>query len=123
MALQKFGDGSYRFGINSAEALAIRNAVGLAPQKISRQGEPEFTATAEDETGYVAALAVADDKQTFTMEGYIVDLAKFLATGGSFTLDGKFYVVTGRGQDSEPKLYEKGTLTGMFHSKITGPVI
>ncbi len=122
MAFQKFGDGSYRFSLDSVEAAAIKAAVGLTPQKISFQGEPEFMAEAIDEEGLVAAMAVAQDKKTFTMEGYITDLALFEATGASFTFDGNFYVVTGRNREAAPREYEKGTMTGVYHAGITAVV-
>lgn len=122
MAFRKFGDGSYRFGIDSVEAAEIKALVGLTPQKISFQGEPEFVAEAMDEEGLVAAMAVAQDKKTFTMEGYITDLALFEATGAAFEFDGRYYVVTGRNRDAAPREYEKGTLTGVSYLGITGEV-
>lgn len=123
MAFEKFGDGSYRFGIDSVEAAAIKASTGLVPQKISFQGEPEFVAEATNELGLAAAMAVAQDKQTFTMEGNIVDLALYQAVGASFTFDGRFYIVTGRSRDVAPREYEKGTLTGVSYLGVTGPVV
>lgn len=122
MAFQKFGDGTYRFGIDSVEAGAIKAAVGLTPQKISFQGEPEFQAEALDENGLAAAYAVGQDKQNFTMEGFITDLALFTAVGANFEFDGRFYIVTGRGRDAAPREYEKGTLTGVSFLGITAVV-
>ena len=122
MALKKFGDGTYIFGFGDGSAAAIKAAVGLTPQKLTISGEPEFVAEAQDEEGYTAALAVADDKQTFTVEGFITNLAAYNATGANFAFDGKFFIVTGRNKDMEPRMYQKGTLTGVCYTKITAEV-
>ena len=120
MAFTKYGDGSYRFAFDSAEAAAIAAAVGLKPQEMQINSEPEFVAKAED-GGLVAAMAVSPDKDSFTMSGYIVDLALFKA-GGTFTFDSKFFVVTGRQRGVNGKEYEKGQLSGEHHSLITAVI-
>lgn len=122
MAFTKFGDGSYKFSFGSGEAATIATAVGLKPQELRISGEPEFTAEAIDEEGEVAAFAVAQDKKTFTLEGYITDEVLFEAEGLDFTFDGRFFIVTGRERTVAARDYQKGNLTGVSYAKITSQV-
>jgi hypothetical protein len=122
MAFKKFGDGNYRFSFQSGEAAAIAAAVGLKPQELRVSGEPEFVAEALDEEGEVAAMAVGQDKKTFTMDGYITNPTLFEEEGLDFTFDGRFYIVTGRERTVATREYEKGQLSGVSHAGVTAEI-
>ncbi len=120
MAFTQHGDPDYSFGFNSVEAAAIALAIGLKPQTLSLNYEPEFQAEAQDEDGNVAAVVVGDDKIGFTMSGYIVDAA-LLKGAASFEYDGRFYIIMGRKLDESNTDFKKGELTGTSYIKITAP--
>ena len=120
MAFTKFGDSSYRFAFDSAEAAAIATATGVKPQELQISGEPEAKAEAIGTDGVVEAVAVGPDKRTFTLTGYVVDKSKFETVGLTFTFDSKFYIVMGRQRTVATREYEKAQLTGESYDQVTG---
>ena len=128
MAFTQFGLNKYKFSFKGAgtaavEAAAIETATGIAPLTLQISSEPEFIAEAEGSTGSMEAMAVAEDKHSFTLEGYLTDLTKFNEVGLDFTHDGKFFVVTGRTLGKATKEFQKATLTGMSHAGITAQTV
>ena len=117
MAFTQHGSADYSFGFNDVDATAIASAVGLKPQTLSLNYEPEFTAEAQDENGEVASVVVGQDKVSFTMNGYITDEA-LLKTADSFDYDGRHYIVMGKKLDHSNTEFRKGELTGMSYLGI-----
>ena len=120
MAFTQHGSTDYEFGFQSVEAAAIAAAIGLKPQTLSLNFEPEFQAEAMDENGEVASKVVGQDKITFTLSGYIVDAA-LLAAATSFEYDGRFYIITGRKIDEANTDFKKGEVTGESYAGISAP--
>lgn len=120
MAFTQHGDTDYEFGFDSVEAAAIAAAVGLKPQTLSLNYEPEFQAEALDELGNVASVVVGDDKINFTMSGYIVDDA-LLKSASSFEFEGRYFIIMGRKTDTSNTDFLKGELTGTSYVNITAP--
>lgn len=123
MAFTKFGDNTYKFSFDAAEAAAIAAATGLKPQELQINSEPEYVAEALDEAGETAAVAVGEDKRTFTMSGYIVDETKFDEQGLDFTFDSKFFIITGRQKTEAARDYAKGQLTGVSYKNVTAEIV
>lgn len=121
----QFGAAKYKFSFTTASqtaavaAAAIELATGLAPQELQISSEPEFVAEADGADGTVDAVAVAQDKRSFTLTGYITDMAKFNEEGLDFTFDGRFYIITGRQATKATKDFQKGQLTGSSWNNIT----
>ena len=120
MSFQQHGSADYVFSFDDADAAAIAAAVGIKPQTLSLNYEPEFQAEATDENGEVAAVAVGQDKVTFTLDGYVTDLA-LAKTGASFEYDGRYFIVQGRKIDTSNTDFRKGQLTGTSYAGVTGP--
>jgi hypothetical protein len=117
MAFTQKGSTDYTFGFDSVDAAAIAAAVGLKPQTLSLNYEPEFTAEAQDENGEVASLVIGQDKVAFTLSGYITDEA-LLSAATEFSYDGRFYIVMGKKIDHSNTEFRKGELTGMSYAGI-----
>ena len=120
MALTQHGSEDYVFGFNDGGAATIATAVGLKPQTLSINWEPEFTAEAQDENGKVASFVVADKKGSFTLTGYVVD-EEALEAAESFTYGGKYFIVTGYKVDTSNTDFRKGEITGVSYSGIAAP--
>lgn len=118
MASIQYGSADYVFGFDDPEAEAIAAAVGIKPQTLSVSGEPEFTAEAKNLDGMTEAFVVADKKFTFTMSGFVVD-KELVAAGGSFSYDGRFYILTGNKVDISNTDFQKAEVTGMSFPLIT----
>jgi len=129
MSFTQFGDAKYKFGYANGEvttsdaAAAIETATGLAPMELQISSEPEFIAEAEGPDGTVEGLAVAQDKYTFTVDGYITNRSKFEEDGLDFTFDGKFFIITGRQDTKGSKVFQKGQLTGVCYQGITAEIV
>jgi hypothetical protein len=120
MAFTQHGSTDYVFGFNDAGATALAESIGLKPQTLSLQYEPEFTAEAQDENGEVASVVVGQDKVNFTMTGYITDEAA-LEAATDFEFNGRFYIIMGRKFDTANTEFKKGELSGMSYANITAP--
>jgi hypothetical protein len=118
MASIQYGSADYTFGFDDAEAEAIAAAIGLKPQTLSVTGEPEFTAEAKNLDGMTEAYVVADMKFQFTMAGFVVDRA-LLLQGGSFTYDGRLFIVSGVKLDIANTDFQKGETNGVSYPLIT----
>jgi hypothetical protein len=127
MAFQQHGDTKYIFSLATddedaaAAAAAIEDATGIAPQELQISGEPEFVAEAFGDDGTVKGLAVAPDKRTFTLSGYLVDKATFEGSGVTFTHDGNYFIATGRQITKGTKEFQKAQLTGVSYPGIPEP--
>ena len=117
-AYTQYGSADYRFGFQDPAAATIAASVGLKPQTLSISSEPEFTAEAKNEDGLTEAFVVADDKKTFTMSGYVTDLAAFNTTGASFTFESDFFIVTSKKRDVANNDFQKGELNGVSYPLI-----
>ena len=117
MAFTQKGSSDYTFGFNSAGAIAIAAAVGLKPQTLSLNYEPEFTAEAQDEAGEVASVVIGQDKIAFTMNGYITD-EDALKGATDFSYDGRFFIIMSRKIDHSNTEFRKGEVTGMSYAGI-----
>ena len=117
MAFTQNGSTDYTFGFDSVDAAAIASAIGLKPQTLSLNYEPEFTAEAQDENGEVASVVVGQDKIGFTMSGYITDEA-LLKAAGNFSYDGRFFIIMGRKIDHSNTEFRKGEITGTSYAGI-----
>ena len=120
MAFTQHGPADYKFGFQDAAATLLATATGLKPQSISISSEPEFQAEAQNENGEVAALVVGPPKKSFTMSGYVTDLAAFEAAG-DFEYDGNFFIITGRKRDESNQDFMKGEFTGVSYANIDAP--
>jgi len=114
------GNKDYVFGFNDAGATDIAEAVGLKPQTLSLQYEPEFTAEAQDENGEVASVVVGQDKVNFTLSGYVVD-EDLIKAATDFTYDGRFFIIMGRKIDTANTEFRKGELSGVSYVGVTAP--
>jgi hypothetical protein len=115
-----YGDQSYQFGLNDADALAIADAIGLKPESLEIAGEPEFTAEGRDVNGMTAAFAVGDAKYTFTMSGYLTDKSLF-AAAADFTYDGRFFIITTPKETRSNTDFVKAELQGVCYPQISAP--
>jgi hypothetical protein len=120
MAFTQHGNQEYVFGFDDADATTLATTIGLKPQTLSLQYEPEFTAEAQDENGEVAAVVVGQDKVNFTMTGYIVDQAA-LEAATDFEFGGRFFIITGRKLDTSNTEFKKGEVSGMSYAGIVAP--
>lgn len=118
MAFTQHGNTDYTFGFNDVDAAAIAAAIGLKPQTLSLNYEPEFTAEAQDENGEVASVVVGQHKIGFTLTGYIVDEA-LLKAADSFTYDGRYFIIKGLKIDHANTEFRKGECTGESYAGIT----
>lgn len=129
MAFTQFGDNKYTFAFAAAgsttavAAAAIEAATGLAPMELQISSEPEFTAEAEGPDGTIEGLAVAQDKFTFTLSGFVTDTAKFNELGLEFTHDDHFFIITGRQLTQGNKVFQKGQLSGAAYAGITAETV
>jgi hypothetical protein len=117
------GDTKYIFsfaatGDAATEAAAIEAATGIAPQELSISGEAEFVAEAAGADGTVGGLAIAPDKHTFTLSGYLVDLAAFEAEGVAFSHGGRDFFVTGRQLTKAGKEFQKAQMSGVSYAGV-----
>ncbi|MDR0532717.1 MAG: hypothetical protein LBH01_02060 [Verrucomicrobiales bacterium] len=117
---RQYGDQSYEFGLDSEDALAIANAIGLKPESLEISGEPEFTAEGKNQNGLTAAFAVGDPKYSFTMGGYLVDKAKF-AAAADFTYDGRFFIITSPKENRSNTEFAKCEIGGVSYPLIGAP--
>ena len=116
----KHGDNSYSFAFEDGDAGALATAQGLKPQTLEVGDEKEFVATAQDEFGETAAVAVSgSEKGSFTMAGFIVDETAFKAAK-SFTFDGRYYIITGRKRSRGASEFEKGEFSGECYTSVDG---
>lgn len=115
---KKFGNNTYKFGWEDFDASQIAAACGIKPQKLSLSGESEFTSEGIGEGGLVEAFVVGDEKQSFTLEGFLVDRTK-LKAGVAFMFDDKAFIITAPGMDLESRSFQAAKCTGVAYSKIT----
>lgn len=120
MAFTQHGSTDYSFGFADDDATAIATAIGIKPEKLSIQSDPEFTAEAKNEDGETASFVVGGTKRQFTLSGFITDLDLFNATGATFNYDGNHYIVVGRTQDDSNTEFRKGQVTGVSYPLIDG---
>lgn len=120
MAFTQHGNQDYVFGFDSVEAAAMAAAVGMKPQTLSLNYEPEFQAEALGTTGEVESVVVGPDKVAFTLSGYITDESLF-KSADSFEFDGRFFIIQGRKLDSGNTEFKKGELTGVSYNGVDGP--
>lgn len=118
MGFTQHGDQTYVFGFNDPAAEAIAAAVGIKPQTLRIGSEPEFTAEAKDESGMTAAYVVGDDKHTFAMEGYVVDVDLFKAAS-SFEFDSKTFIINKKDRDTSNQDFQKGSFEGVSFAQIS----
>lgn len=117
MAFTQHGSPDYTFGFDSVDATAIAAAIGLKPQTLSLNYEPEFTAEAQDQNGEVASVVVGQDKIGFTLNGYITN-ETLLKGAANFEYDGRFFIIMGRKIDHSNTEFRKGEVTGMSYAGI-----
>jgi len=115
----QYGDQSYQFGFNDPAAETIADSVGLKPQTLSVSGEAEFSAEAKNLHGLTEAYVQGDQKFTFTMSGFVVDMDLFSDNGATFTFDGRFYIVQSTKFDISNTEFTKGEVTGVSFPLIT----
>ncbi len=120
MAFTQHGNQDYVFGFESVEAATLAAAVGMKPQTLSLNYEPEFQAEALGGTGEVESVVVGPDKVSFTLSGYITDEELFKAAD-SFEFDGRFFIIQGRKLDSGATEFKKGELTGVSYNGVDAP--
>jgi len=118
--VNQIGDQDYLFGIDDPGALSIAGICGIRPQTISIDGEPEFTAEAKNLYGLTEAFVVANSKDNFTLDGYVVDKDKLNAsTGKTFIMDGRKFIITNRSRNLANNDFQKGKVTGVSYPLIT----
>lgn len=117
MAYTQHGDTTYVFGLDASSS-ALAASLGLKPQTVSSNREPEFIAEARDEDGMIASKVVAEDMHTATVSGFLNDAVTFNAAT-DFTYNGRFYVVTGRKTDESNQDFIKAEITGTHNPEIT----
>lgn len=117
--VKQFGSQSYKFGFDDPEAEAIADSVGLMPQTLDVQGEPEFTSDAQNLSGMTEARVIGDQKYTFTMSGFVVDRSKLELNGATFNFGGRMYIVESTKFTISNTEFQKGEVTGSSHALIT----
>ena len=124
MAFTQHGDTKYIFsfaaeGDAATEAAAIEAATGIAPQELVISGEAEFVAEATGADGCVEGLAIAPDKHSFTLSGYLTDKEVFEGEGIHFSHDGRDFFVTGRQVTKGGKDFQKAQMTGVSYAGVS----
>lgn len=121
MAIQQFGDNSYKFGFSDADAITIAAAVGLVPQEGTFGVEPEVKATGTDRFNRTVAMALDDQgKRTLSLNGYVNNAVLFeAAIGTTFTYKGLVYITVGRELSVKKDEFQMGSLTAENYSQIT----
>lgn len=115
----QIGDQDYEFGIKDPGALQIAGICGVRPQTITIDGEPEFTAEAKNLHGLTEAFVVAESKDNFSLDGYVVDKDKLnSSTGKTFILDGRKFIITNRSRNLANNDFAKGKITGVSYILI-----
>lgn len=107
------GNQDYSFGFDDPAAQGIGSTTGLVPQDLSVSGEPEFTAEGKDLYGLTVAFVKADQKYNFTMSGYVVDKDLLDEASGTFTYEGKYFIVTSSKKDVSFNEFQKGEIQGV----------
>ncbi|WP_265593262.1 hypothetical protein [Verrucomicrobium sp. BvORR034] len=124
MAVRQYGSQSYKFGFNDPAALAIASSIGIQPQSLTIDAEPEFEAEGKNLYAETEAYARGSAKRTFTMEGYIMDAILFENVldgnaSATFVFRGKVYIVKGGKQTVKNNEFQMGETTGVSFPKIT----
>jgi len=115
-------NGTYSFGINDAETLAIAELTGLQGNTLRISGEPEFKVEAQNEEGITDGKVLGPQAKTFELEGLIVDAEKYQdAAGLGFNFDGDYYIIESVGETKGNREFRKGTFTGMANAGIPDP--
>lgn len=121
MALKQFGNTGYKFGFNDSEASAIAATVGLTPQEVQIQDEPEVEAEAKDSYNRTVSFVMDDGgKKGLTLNGYVSNATLFAAAKGkTFTYDGKIYICRTAERGAKKDDFQMGTITAVNYSQIS----
>jgi hypothetical protein len=127
MAVRQYGSQSYKFGFNDPAALAIASSIGIQPQTLTIDAEPEFEAEGKNLFSETEAYARGSAKRSFTMEGYIIDETLFeqvLAgtASATFVFKSQVYIVKGGKRTVKNNEFQMGETTGVGFPKITDQV-
>lgn len=127
MPVRQYGNQSYKFGFADPAALAIAAAVGLQPQSLDVDKDPEFEAEGKNTFAETEAYVKGSAKGGFTMEGYVVDPDLFdqVTEGevsGTFQYRGRNYIVNGGKLGVKSTEFQMGTMKGVTFKNITDAV-
>lgn len=121
MALKQYGNSSYKFGFNDAEASAIAATVGLTPQEVTISEEPEVENEAKDAFNRTVAYVIdTSGKKSLTLNGYVSNSTLFdAAKGVTFTYGGKLYITRTAERGVKKDDFQMGTITAVNFPQIT----
>ncbi len=120
MAITQHGNQDYVFGFNDTDAATLAATLGMAPTELRIQGEPEFTASAQDESGETVSHVVGGESKNFTMSGYITNDTLFNAAAGTgFSYDSQYFIIESVSRDEKNQDFVRGEFTGKSFPRIT----
>lgn len=121
MALKKFGASGYSFGMSDSDIAAIAATLGITPQEVSINDQPEVEAEGKDAYNRTVAFVMDDGgKKEITIQGYISNTTLFAAAKGkTFTYDSKVYICRTAERGAKKDDFQMGTVTAVNFSQIT----
>lgn len=124
MALKQFGEQGYVYGFTDGEASGIAAILGLTPQELTFNTEPEVEAEGKNLFGQTVAYVIdTEGKKNFTLNGYISNAALFkVAAGKTFVYQGHVFITRSREDGKKKDDFAMGSVTGVSFPKVTDQV-